>query len=80
MPVGVVYDNGIPEHNPDGGAMTAGFSKESNPIVEFKTDKRVVIKPGEHIPLKQTDGAARLELTCLAAYQHFIPAADSAGA
>src|SRR2546421_13040084 len=78
LPVGVVYDNGIPEHNPDGGD-DGWFLERIKPYREFKTDKRVVIKPGEHIPLKQTDGAARLELTCLAAHQHFIPAADSAG-
>ena len=78
MPINAVYDNGIPDHNPDGGD-DAWFIERIKPYREFKADKRVVIKPGEQIPLKQTDGAAKLELTCLAANQHFIPAAASTG-
>src|SRR6266550_6469952 len=76
IPIGTVFDNGIPEHNPDGGDE-AWFLARIRPYREFKTDKRVVIKPGDAIALKQTDGAARLALQCRAAKQRFIPAADS---
>jgi len=78
MPVGAVYDNGIPEHNPDGGD-DAWFIEAIKPYREFKANKRVVIKPGERIPLKQTDGSAELMMTCLAAKQQFVAVADSAG-
>jgi beta-lactamase superfamily II metal-dependent hydrolase len=76
IPIGVVYDNGIPEHNPDGGD-DATFNNAIKPYREFKADKRVVVKPGEQIPLKQTDGSAKLTLQCVAARQVFIPAPDS---
>src|SRR5256886_13928820 len=62
MPVGAVYDNGIPEHNPDGGD-DAWFIEGIKPYREFKANKRVVIKPGERIPLNQTDGSAELMMT-----------------
>ena len=78
MPIGAVYDNGIPDHNPDGGD-DAWFIERIKPYREFKADKRVVIKPGERIPLQQTAGPAKVALTCLAAKQLFVPAADSAG-
>src|SRR5438067_13305348 len=68
MTVRAVYDNGIPEHNPDGGD-DAWFIERIKPYREFKASKRVVIKPGERIPLKQTDGSAKPMLTCLAGKQ-----------
>ena len=77
IPIGTVLDNGIPEHNPDGGE-DAWFLERIRPYREFKADKRVVIKPGDTIALRQTDGAARLALQCRAARQQFIPASDSA--
>jgi beta-lactamase superfamily II metal-dependent hydrolase len=76
IPIGTVFDNGIPEHNPDGGD-DASFLERIKPYREFKSDKRVVIKPGDTIALKQTDGASRLELRCRAARQQFISASDS---
>jgi len=78
MSIGAVYDNGIPDHNPDAGD-DAWFIERIKPYREFKANKRVVIKPGQQIPLKQTEGSARPMLTCLAAKQLFVPAADSAG-
>jgi len=76
IPIGAVFDNGIPDHNPDGGD-DAWFSERIRPYREFKTDKRFVIKPGDTIELKQTDGTARLSLQCRAAKQKFISVADS---
>jgi beta-lactamase superfamily II metal-dependent hydrolase len=77
IPVVEVLDNGIPEHNPDGGD-DAWFLANIKPYREFKADKRRVIKPGEAIALKQTDGAARLDLRCLAARQQAVAAPESA--
>src|SRR5438128_4569844 len=73
--IGAVCDNGLPEHNPDGGD-DAGFLERIKPYRGFKADRRVVIKPGEPILLKQTEGTARLALRCLAAKQQFdLPSA-----
>src|SRR5437016_8441729 len=56
MPIGAVYDNGIPEHNPDGGE-DASFFEKIKPYRDFKADKRRTIKSGELIPLKQAEEA-----------------------
>src|SRR5256885_15251550 len=55
IPLGTIYDNGIPEHNPDGGD-DAWFRNIIKPYREFKADKRVGIKPGDLMPLKQPEG------------------------
>jgi hypothetical protein len=74
MPIGVVYDNGVPDHNPDGGD-DASFSERIKPYRDFTAEKRAVIKAGELIPLQQGEGEARLTLSCLAAKQQFVPPA-----
>ena len=74
MPLGVVYDNGIPGHNPDGGD-DAPFFERIEPYRDFTAEKRIVIKAGELIPLQQGEGEARLALRCLAARQQFVPSA-----
>src|SRR5256885_14827555 len=56
MPIGAVYDNGIPEHNPDGGE-DAWFLERIKPYRDFKADKRLIIKSGQLIPLKQAEEA-----------------------
>src|SRR5207237_4943518 len=76
MPIGVVYDNGIPEHNPDGGE-DASFLEKIKPYPDFNADKRLIIKSGELIPLKQTETASRVSLRCLAANQHCGPPTES---
>ena len=68
MPIGVVYDNGIPDHNPDGGDDEK-FKTSIQPYREFPAEKRIVIKPDDLIPLDQTPGAAALSLRCLACRQ-----------
>jgi competence protein ComEC len=70
IPIGVVHDNGIPEHNPDGGD-DAWFLTNIKPYREFPSAKREVIKPDDTIPLQQTAGTAPLSLRCLAAKQQF---------
>jgi beta-lactamase superfamily II metal-dependent hydrolase len=78
IPIGQVYDNGIPEGNPDGNRQDTRWPLLIKPYRDFKADGRNVIAPGQLIPLKQTDGAAKLMLRCVAAKQKFIDA--SAGA
>jgi competence protein ComEC len=77
MPIGVVYDNGIPEHNPDGGD-DAWFRRVIKPYTEARVDRRAVIHPGEALPLRQIDGAPPLKLHCVAARQRFAPPSSAA--
>jgi beta-lactamase superfamily II metal-dependent hydrolase len=77
MPIGTVFDNGIPEHNPDGGD-DASFAGRIKPYRELRASNRTVIRPGDRIPLKQPAGVAELALRCLAAKQQFVPAPEPA--
>jgi competence protein ComEC len=73
MPVGTVYDKGLPEKDPD-GRNDAAFLLKIKPYKEMKVDKRVTLKPGSTIPLKRADypKAPKLELSCLAAQQKMV--------
>jgi beta-lactamase superfamily II metal-dependent hydrolase len=73
IPIGQVYDNGIPDVNPD-NAKDANWAAAIKPYREFKADKRSVLQPGDEIALQQTDGAPKLTLRCLGGKQHFIAA------
>jgi competence protein ComEC len=73
MPIGTLYDNGIPDHNPDNNPQDTRFPLLIKPYQEMKVEKRVVIKPDQLIPLHRTEdpGVAKLNLRCLAAKQAF---------
>lgn len=64
MPIGVVYDNGRFENMPD---------DPGKEYFSFKCDRRVVIQPGDKLPLAQKEGSPPIELLCLGARQTFIP-------
>jgi competence protein ComEC len=69
MPIGTVYDNGKFEGMPD---------DPGKEYFELKCEKRVVIAPGDKIPVKQGTGPS-LSLTCLGTRQTFVaPQADEA--
>jgi len=74
IPIGIVHDNGIPDHNPDGGD-DASFAKAIRPYSELHASQRQIIRPNDLISLQQTTGAAPLSLRCMAAKQQFISAA-----
>jgi beta-lactamase superfamily II metal-dependent hydrolase len=74
IPIGQVYDNGIPEGNPDGNRQDTRWPLLIKPYRDFQSDQRNVIAPGQWIPLKQTDGAAKVTLRCVAAKQKFVDA------
>lgn len=82
IPIGQVYDNGIPdaETDPDKNPDNTFWRKTSKPYRDFKADKRNVIHPGDVIPLKQGPGRLKLSLRCVAAKQKFIPAPTGMGA
>jgi competence protein ComEC len=78
IPIGQVYDNGIPETNPDGNRNDTRWPLLIKPYRDFKADQRNVILPGQEIRLKQLEGAPRLTLRCLAAKQKLIDVPASA--
>ncbi len=71
LPIGQVYDNGIPEKDPDHNPDDTFWRNSSKPYREFKADKRNVLHAGEEIKLKQS-GGAKLALRCVAAKQKFV--------
>ena len=77
IPIGVVWDNGVTDQNPDGGAP-AFWLKASGPYRSMKVEGRKVLKPGDRLPLKQTEGAAVLAIRCFAAKQKFADAPKGA--
>ena len=69
LPIGTVYDNGIFEGMPDNPGKA---------YFEFQCDRRVVINPGDKIPLRALESDTRLTMRCLAARKTFIePAANA---
>ncbi len=68
MPIGTVYDNGIPEHNPDGGEDEA-FARQVRPYREMLVEKRAVIVPDFELPLKRDAAVQNFSLRCLGARQ-----------
>jgi beta-lactamase superfamily II metal-dependent hydrolase len=72
MPIGIVMDNGIPDHDSDGVTNNdARFAKSIQPYRDFKADSRHVIQPGEVLPLKQAPGAEPLKFYCVGARKTF---------
>ena len=68
IPIRHVYDNGIPDRDPDQNPDSSFFLTRIKPYRDFKSAQRHVIQPGEALPLKQL-GPTPLTLTCLAARQ-----------
>src|SRR6266705_601304 len=69
IPLGTVWDNGIPATDPDGGTNTEQWLKTIAPYQQMKCDRRRTIIPGTTLALKQADGAQKLSLRCFAAKQ-----------
>ncbi len=72
MPIGQVYDNGIPDLDPDGNPNSDRWTLTSKPYRDFKADGRNVLTPGKEITLRQREGSPRLRIQCVAAMQKFI--------
>jgi hypothetical protein len=77
MPVGTLYDKGLPDQVPDQGGNQARWALTSRPYRNAKVENRVVLAPGDSIPLKQLPGSAPLSLKVLAADQKMIPASPN---
>jgi competence protein ComEC len=63
LPIGTVYDNGIFDDMPD---------NPGKDYFEFKSDKRVVISPGDTLVVRQVTNGPAIKLTCIAARKTFI--------
>jgi len=70
MPIGTVFDRGIPEHDPDGKADDTQFKRLIAPYRDMKVDRRVVIQPG--FVQRATWAVGSENLRCLAVGQRFI--------
>jgi competence protein ComEC len=77
MPIGTLYDKGLPEQVPDQGGNQARWALTSRPYRSAKVENRVVLTPGDSIPLKQHPDTAPLALKILAANQKNIPASSN---
>jgi beta-lactamase superfamily II metal-dependent hydrolase len=72
MPIGQVYDRGIPEHDPDHRANADGLWLQSiRPYRDFPADGRNLVTAGIFIPLRQP-GAVPLSLRCVASGGHMV--------
>lgn len=73
MPIENLYDKGLPDPStpPDARANAKLWAVNSAPYRDAKVGRRVTLKPGDKIPLKQ--GQSPLSLTCIAANRDRIP-------
>lgn len=72
MPIGTLYDRGLPVGDPDGRAAS-NFPLLIKPYKEMTVGNRVTVTAGSRIALKPTAETATLSLRCLAADQVFVP-------
>ena len=77
IPVGVLYDKGLPDTSPDPGVNQMRWTLNSRPYRDAKVFARKTISAGDHIPLKSSGGPA-LSLRCLGANQKFVAAPKDA--
>ncbi len=78
IPFGTVWDNGVPDTDPDGNKSNTSFLLTSKPYREMRAEKRQVIQPGIELPLKQTENGPKVSVRCLGAKQKFIEKPDGA--
>jgi len=77
IPIGTIYDKGIPEGDAD-GRKGSSFPLLIKPYRELSVTDRVTLKPGMVIPLRNLKDGPKLELTCLGANQLFVTPAPGA--
>jgi competence protein ComEC len=73
IPVGCLYDKGLPDGPPDQGGNPKLWAVTSAPYRQAKVQRRVKLAAGDLVPLRQSDrpGAPGLSLRCLGANQQF---------
>lgn len=78
MPIGTVWNNGIPETSPDNNPNDTRWRITIKPYAEFKAEERKVIHPGDTLPLTPPKNGTALSLRCFAAKQQFIAVPENA--
>ncbi len=78
MPIGQVYDRGIPKHDPDYSPSDGLYYSMIEPYRQFRADGRNLVTPGTILPLQQSNGDARLALRCIASGGNFVDAPPDA--
>lgn len=68
LPIGTLYDNGEFEGQPN---------RPGKDYYELKCERRVVINPGDKLPLKQAKRSAGLSLECLGTRKKFVSAGEA---
>ena len=79
LPIAHLYDYGIPQNNPDNPNDNTRWNEWIKPYREMNVGKRVLVKPGDSIPLKQAGTGPELSLRCIAGQQRTIPAKGAGG-
>jgi competence protein ComEC len=72
IPFRHVWDNGIPDQDPDGGTNTAKWLNTIKPYREMKAAQRHIMEPGTGLGLKQAGATPKPYLQCFAARQKFF--------
>jgi competence protein ComEC len=78
IPIGVVYDRGIPDSDPDHNLRNTNWLAQIKPYRDFKADARKLIHSGDAIELKQPANGLKLTLHCLGVGQNFVAASSGA--
>lgn len=78
IPIGQVYDNGIPDKNPDNNPKDTRWPITIMPYRNFKAAKRNILSAGQEIALRQPSSGPKLTLRCVAARQQLIEAKEAA--
>jgi competence protein ComEC len=76
MPIGTVWDKGVPETNPDNNPNDTRWPLTSKPYREFEAEQRKVIEAGDTIPLRSPENGTPLRLRCVAAQRNFMSAPE----
>ncbi len=71
LPIGTVFDNGIPDEDPDGNKADRTWIHRSKPYREMKVGARKIIQPDGPLPMKAGGAGERPSFTvrCIAAKQ-----------
>jgi beta-lactamase superfamily II metal-dependent hydrolase len=69
LPIGTLYDN---------GEFEGQVERPSKDYLALQCEKRVVINPGDSLPLKQAGEGAKLSLQCIGTRQKFIAPMEGA--
>lgn len=79
IPIGQVYDKGIPDSDPDHNPNNTNWLQQIKPYRDFTADRRNLLHAGDEIVLRQPAAGLKLSLRCVAAQQQFVAPPSGAG-